>query len=479
MTSRHPSSRRRDRSEGFTLVELLVTLVIVSLTLGAAITLFNQMNRLSRVQLHAAELQQSVRVAQREMGRVIQMAGRGGLAGTNNVGPAYDTPALSIRDNVGQSARFSEREIAIGTDEPVAVEGTDILTVRGVFDSSIWHLNYTDITKFDPVAQIVMVGNRTPTGIPQDLGPIKDACDPPDGGAARPEALILVNSANENSYAVLELDCSQTDHAAIPDTFDPEAPFQEIAVAYKLPASGGNAVEYQKLSPGEVLPNLASGTFNPSFLGLLEEYRFYVREQCRAGDGSGDVACDEAGAIPAHRLSMARMYPHTETPHAGDDDNLQIDVADSIFDLQLALGFDSSYDGNAAINGFFAFDADNDPGDGSEGDDDAIVESADGTSDDWMFNATGDAATLDSLPWSPTGDPLTFTASQPQPQIYYLRLSTLGFAARPDNRYSAPVVTGLEDRVYTTDPDDPLNGTVARNYRRELIQTVIDLRNLG
>jgi prepilin-type N-terminal cleavage/methylation domain-containing protein len=471
------NTRRGDA--GFTLVELLVTIVIVSLTLTAAVGLFNSMNRLSRVQLHAAELQQSVRVAQREIGQILQMAGRGSLAGNNDVGPAYDTPALSVRDNVGVSVRFPDREIALGTANPTAVTGTDILTVRGVFESSVWHLNYTDIARFDPVAQTLTVGSRTPTGIPQDLRPIKDACDPPSGGSARPEALVLVNAADESEYAVVELDCTTTGHAAIPDDFDPELAYFDVVVGYRTAADGGNAPEYQKLAPGQINPPLAVGTFNPSFVGLVEEYRFYVREHCRDADGAGEIECGDANAVPAHRFSMARMYPHTETPHAGDDQNLQIDVADGIFELQVALGFDSSYDGNGDINGFFAFDTDVLPGDGSVGDDDSVVEALSGATDDWMFNAVADDATLDARPWSPTGVPLDFSATQPQPHLYYVRLSTLGFAARPDRGYQAPVVPALENRVYTTDADDPLNGTAARRFRRELLQTVIDMRNLG
>jgi hypothetical protein len=456
-------------------------MVVVALTLGAAVGLFNSMNKLSRVQLHTAEMQQSVRVAQREVGRLVQMAGRGGLAGENNVGAAFDTPAVSVRDNVG-AAPFDDREVApADADSPLAVAGTDILTIRGAFDSSVFHINYADRTNFDGAGRRVVLGSRTPTGIPQDLRPIKWACDPPDGGSARPEALVLINAVNEESYAVVELDCNNTDHASIPDPFVPGALPTSHTIAFFLAGDGGDvhADDYARLNPNGGNPDI-TGNFNPSFLALIEEYRFYVREQCRTLDG-GEADCTDAGPpapLPAHRLSMARMFPGTDVPWADDDNNFSLDLSDSIFELQVALGFDSSYDGAASSNGFFTFDADNLPGTGVSGDNDSIVETADGTGDDWLFNGVSDDAShFNALPWTPTGAPPAFTADQPQPRLYYLRLSTLGFTARPDRGYSAPLINRIENHDLTS--SDLINGDLSRPYRRELLQTVIDMRNLG
>lgn len=489
MSSRQITMRRHGDS-GFTLIELLVTMVVVALTLGAAVGLFNSMNKLSRVQLHTAEMQQAVRVAQREAGRLIQMAGRGGLAGVNNVGAAFDTPALSLRDNVGPSnpfPAFTSREIAPGhTDSPVAVEGTDILTVRGAFASSVFHVNYADKAHFNGAGQTVTLGNRTPTGIPQDLRPIKWACDPPDDpGNARPEALLLVNAVNEESYAVVELDCSRTEFGAIPDAFDPSAAYAEYDVGFLI-ASDGTAVhaaDYARLSPNGANPVL-TGNFNPSFVALIEEYRFYLREKCRTPEGlewdCGTLLPNGEPPLLDPRFSMARVYPHTNEPHGGADSNLELDLADSIFEFQVALGFDSSYDGSQGDNGYFTFDADNLPGDGSVGDDDSIVESTTGASDDWLFNSTSDGvAHFTALPWTPSLTPPAFTDLRPQPRLYYLRVSTLGFTARPDRGYQAPIIDQIENHPLTTAADDPINGTEARLHRRELLQSVIDMRNLG
>jgi prepilin-type N-terminal cleavage/methylation domain-containing protein len=479
---------RPARGAGFTLIELLVTMVVVALTLGAAVGLFNSMNKLSRVQLHTAEMQQSVRVAQREVGRLVQMAGRGGLAGENNVAAAFDTPAVSVRDNVGLVAPFLAREVAPGNaGSPLAVEGTDILTIRGAFDSSVFHINYADRTRFvytPGTGGTIILGNRTPTGIPQDLRPIKWACDPPDDpGNARPEALVLVNAVNEESYAVVEIDCNGGTWAAIPDDFLPAADYLEYSVNFRSAADGGftHADKYAELNPDGNNPPL-DGNFNPSFLALLEEYRFYVREQCRTVDGAPLDECPEELGEPAeltdpvatHRLSMARMYPNTSEPHGGAAPNLRLDLADSIFDLQVALGFDSSHDENGNIDGFFSKDTNNTESD------DIIYEAADGAADDWLFNGAGDVqAHFDALPWTPffDGASWTFSETQPQPRLYYLRVTTVGFTARPDRGYQAPLIDRIENHdvsgVYL------INGQAQRTHRRELLQTVIDMRNLG
>jgi hypothetical protein len=386
------------------------------------------------------------------------MAGRGGLAGENNVGVAFETPAVSVRDNVGLAAPFLAREVALdNADSPLAVEGTDILTIRGAFASSVFHLNYADRTRFNHVAKTILLGSHTPTNIPQDLTPIKEACDPSDGSAAKAEALVLVNAVNEESYAVVELDCARTDHGTIPETFDPATTWLnrfDVTIGYKVAADSPRAALYAKLTPDGANPLSidpeGEGGFNPSFMGLLEEYRFYVREQCRAVEGSPLDECPEELGEPVgreapvadHRLSMARMYPNTSEPHGGNVQNLRLDLADSIFDLQVALGFDSSYMDGGSEDGFFTADAPND------GPDDVIYEAADGAADDWLFNGAGDVEThFDALPWTPffDGTSFTFTETQPQPRLYYLRVTTLGFTARPDRGYQAPLVDRIEN----------------------------------
>ena len=64
--------------------------------------------------------------------------------------------------------------------------------------------------------------------------------------------------------------------------------------------------------------------------------------------------------------------------------------------------------------------------------------------------------------------------------LKYIRVSAVVRTQRPDQGYDAPPLAPLEDHNYDT-PPSPLNaaGGADRHYRRRLLQTVIDLRNLG
>jgi hypothetical protein len=60
-----------------------------------------------------------------------------------------------------------------------------------------------------------------------------------------------------------------------------------------------------------------------------------------------------------------------------------------------------------------------------------------------------------------------------------VRLTFLGQAGRPDRQYIAPAIASIEDRVYAEDQvPTSADEIVERRYRRRLLQSVIDLRNL-
>jgi hypothetical protein len=156
------------------------------------------------------------------------------------------------------------------------------------------------------------------------------------------------------------------------------------------------------------------------------------------------------------------MWPNTELPYGNDAANLSLEIARDIYDLQFALGFDSHLGG-----GFFAEDADN------EGNDDLVFDNGD-DGDDWLFNSSADDVA--ASPWTgPWADP-----DEPRPELYYLRVTTLACTHRIDPAYEADPdeLTALEDHVYADDTDHPLNGDYARRLRRQVMQTVVDLRNL-
>jgi hypothetical protein len=250
----------------------------------------------------------------------------------------------------------------------------------------------------------LIVRDTSPTGVPQDLAALNEAI-----ASGRPEALLLVSTLDDGIQAVVQLTGGQAVAGGVQLNFT---------------TGGTQGAAYLNLSPNGAYPPQLTAV---AAVGILEEYRYYVR--------------DEA---PAPRLSRARVYPGTEAAYAGDANNLHADVADNVLDLQIALGIDRNP--NERIE------------DAQDGD------------DDWLFNAAADTtAPKPPADWNSPASPL-----------YYVRISTLARTDRLDADYQSPPIQAIEDHVYA-EPETPADGAsiLERRYRRRLLQTVVDLRNLS
>lgn len=406
--------RARARQSGFTLVEMAVSLFVTVSVLLGVLMLFDFTNKLSKVQSNVADMQQSLRIAQHDVVRLVRMAGRGGLP----VGNLPAGLAVSVRNNVGAGERIG------GGSTPKVLEGTDVLTVRGVFAAPIYRVPAPGTIAFDGVggpggatSGTIVVPSAEPANLEQDLEPLRQAIT-----RNRPEALVLVSRQNSNVYAVVELDPSNSSIAP-----------NQVTVAFHI-TGGQHTASYRALSPSGAFPPTLTAA---SFVGILEEYRFYVREEhANRADDASDLA---------PKLSRARVYPGTDVPYADDEDNWQSDIADNILDVQVALGLDSP-------NGGCTVEASESTC--------TIFESEDGTADDWLLNDTA------------APDPALMAGGLP---LHYVRLSTLARTDRRDVQYQSPLLVRLEDRDYT---GSPYNDREERMFRRRLLQTVIDMRNL-
>jgi Tfp pilus assembly protein PilW len=126
---------------GYSLVELLIGFTVAIIVLLLLFEVFQSNTELARSQIDVADMQQSQRVVQHEMVRLVRMTGRGGLPHMvdRGNGTRY-LPALTVRDNVA-----SGQNIAVGdASSPAVAEGTDVLTIRGVFNSPVYQLNFAD-----------------------------------------------------------------------------------------------------------------------------------------------------------------------------------------------------------------------------------------------------------------------------------------------------------------------------------------------
>jgi type II secretory pathway pseudopilin PulG len=419
-------SRFQSRGQrGFTLVEVTVSLIVTVVVLLGVLALFDFSNRLTRVQTNISDMQQSLRVAQSDSVRLIRMAGRGGLP----VGNPPAGMAVAVQNNVTDGTTVG------GGGTPEVVPGSDVLTVRGILSSSVYQINANaalDLkpTPAAPVSGSLQLSNVAPSGVPQDLTAIIDAVK-----KQRREGLVLVARQDPSIWAVVELDPANS------NVSNPS----NVTVGFLI-SGGTHTSDYIKLtsSPGTYPTALTSAVS----VGIVEEYRFYVRrEYAVAGDKTSDL-------IP--KLSRARVYPNTQAAWDGDNDNWKVDIADNIFDLQVALGFDTAAKDPAAGA----------CGSGTIASDDincAIYESTDGETDDWMYN----------------GEKNTDAALFANSDLYYIRLTTLARTDRRDKDYQAPVLARVEDNTYKSVDTSVVNSTNERMYRRRLLRTVIDVRNLG
>lgn len=415
-----------DRSQrGFTVAELAVSLFVTIVLILGVLSLFDFSSRLSRVQTNVADMQQSLRVSLQDTVRMVRMAGRGGLP----LGPVPTGIALQVRDNVPANTRIA------GGSTPLVVEGTDVITVRGVFRNPIWQVNAANPASFSlttvagaPVSGTVQIATTTPTGIPQDLSALRTLVLNP---TPVPEALVLVSPRDASVYAVVELNAATSDVSTNPNLY---------TIGFTI-TGGANTAQYLPLSSGGGWP---AALTNVAFVGILEEFRYYVRD---IGDPAGP------------RLARAQAFPGTQLPWRNDNDlgttpndahpSWSQDIADNILDLQIALGFDTPQGGGAMTDD-----------DNGTGDDDRIFEAADGQNDDWLYN---DTQAFNAATWN-------------GPPLYFIRFSILARTDRRDPQYQAPTLAWIEDHNLSLSRHNLRN---ERMYRRRVLETLIDVRNLG
>jgi Type IV Pilus-assembly protein W len=385
----------------------------------------------SRAQTNVADMQQSLRIGQYQMVRMARMAGRGGLP---PILPAKALPTgvgISVQNNVTEPTYL----VASDSSAPKVLAGTDVLTLRGVFSTPVYQVASANAASFKltgpgtptpatATGGTVEVCTVTPSGANQDLTPLTSLIDQAKTNPAKAskEGVILVSPLDDGIYGVVQLDPATSTKTV---TGCPTA--SGVTLAFKCDRSDSLTSQYRDLGPASAGANLHPALTKVGFLGVVEEYRYYVREDHAVpNDAKSDL-------MPV--LSRARFYPGTNQVYATDNDNLRQDIADGILDLQIALGLD--VDGDGLVK----------------------EDTANPANDEWLGNAPGEAVIAGELK--------------------AVRISTLARTNRADPCYSAPELVGVEDHSYdVTDPNDRVNGTIASHFRRRLLQTIANLRNL-
>ncbi len=491
---------------GFSLIELLVSVVIMAEILVGVAILFDSSNRLARSQTHVAELQQSLRVGQSEVVRFARMAGIGGLPITRLDLPAEPTTANTDYDLLGAFPREGYavsvlNGAADGTlfnsstgDSVELLEGSDVLILRGVFTTPMYYfdppVNLVNLIGAGPLAMpiaiddaTVTISNRVRTAgqywedYPQDVGALGsrlwDALNSSADVLHQQTALILRDTLNPNHYIVAELDGDTVSAALKPaacgdaTSFPDETCLRSITFDLHLNTTAGKPGEaYAELTAGTTLTQGGINLPLPAVptlqlpqtvgsIGLLEEYRFFVRVEHEVpGDTSTRLT-------PV--LCRARFLPGT------DEMIERIDVADNIIDLQIAVGVDANTKGHVGYG---------------------VVFDDDSEKDEILFNHAKDTSGVKYLP------PMDETADSDAAvtwydtwegdgvEFHFLRINTLVQSRAFDSKIQAPALEEIEDfnRGTTETINTTLLGSVTYNdetqYHRRWLQTVVELRNL-
>ncbi len=486
---------KSSRQGGFSLVELLVSIVIMAEILVGLLIIFDSSSRLARNQTHLAGLQQSMRVGQSELVRFTRMAGLGGLPVTLlNLPVGQPDSNNTVYGLMGTFPQWGfavaiDNNVAIGTTvggDPV-LTGSDVLTLRGVFSTPMYYIDppldvtgWVNSNQFDGTVTVVRrtrVTGRSWWGYPQDLDQLAERLRAAKT-ATLPVALMLRDTANPNAYVVAAFDTDtedswlDSDDCPNVDVHDsmasgPNSGHVPQCIKFKVildpdqnPMAGPGAA-YGDLTTGTSLRSLGDfghgGTTllvdpgppevkvevptNIGSVGLLEEYRLFVRQEWEVpGDATTHLT-------PV--LSRASFLPGTDTALE------RVDIADNLLDLQVAVAADVDGDGEIL--------------DRSE---------TDGI-DEILFNAAGDTVTAgdDSTPpvyTAPQGSGVTAeTWYDTSLEFHFLRINTLVQARFPDANHRAPELATIEDHDQSANNSDS-----DLRYHRRWLRTSIELRNL-
>jgi len=137
------TGRRRSSRSGFSLVELLVSMLVMMVVIVGMMTLFDKGNRITKTETGVSDAQQSARYGSYLLVRDVRMAGSGGVAASTNLAGVVRQAGVSL--NLGSSGwgiTLGGNNVNSGTDS-VFIHGhhvrvgTDVLHIRGVITHSL------------------------------------------------------------------------------------------------------------------------------------------------------------------------------------------------------------------------------------------------------------------------------------------------------------------------------------------------------
>jgi prepilin-type N-terminal cleavage/methylation domain-containing protein len=453
---RGPSlSRRRSASRGFSLAELLVAILLLSISMLGILAIFDASNRINKSELEIADAQGAVRYGVYQMTRAIRMAGSGGLFVTQAVlnRPDPDLPGINGvpagtgYDNVPAGVTVT------GLSGDVNVRpGTDMIEVRGAlfsplvsFDLSNGCGSCTGSSNVNtaPVTGQPEIGlhvNDDATNRPQFA-----AIDAYTAGVTAANPMLVMVSDNDDIHGGCSTPFGPQQFAQPPYNVGRiTAPTQLIAsnTFGAVDFANAQAVEFNSENPADTgttavpLSNLRRG-------GVLDDVIFFI---------------DNTDANhPALAQGIRRGSKFDVTT-----------IADDVEDMQIAYGVDLN--GDSRVTRTSAVPT---PGPAvTNTDNNASTAPND---DEWAPNAAGE------LPWTTIqfqSDPAPGTFQHPGlpaaahcPRLHGVMIALVARSKDPDLTYKGPSAFGLVTM------NAPALAVTTTRYRRRVQILRINLRN--
>ena len=440
----------RPRRGGFTLVETIVVVFLLSLAMLGLLSLFDAGSRINRSELDVADAQAAVRYGVYSVTRAVRMAGAGGLFVTQAVLNAADPDLAGVQpagvdyDNVPAGTQV------VSLNGPINVRpGTDMIEIRGVINSPLIGFDLaTGCQPCDPASGCsACVGVTGLTAVPVTNSPHvnHDADNRPQfaqvdaytAGASPSNPMLVLVAFNDDLHPA----CAQSIGQQVFPLY-PQLSYSvgKITAPTALAAGGSfGDVNFTDTVAREFNPEtpLEKGTDalamkNVRRAGVLDDLLFFI---------------DDTDPFHPALAQGVRRGPAFDV----------VALADDVEDMQIAYGVDIDADNaiNRGTGKAASFDAN---------------ESSERDGDEWAPNVPGEAAF-----------PAASFRSEPErcPRLHAVMISLVAKSHDPDPTYRAPSATGCLTMNSPTAPPNPRTypRTSPPAYRRRIQTLKINLRN--
>ena len=273
----------RFNQKGFTLIEMLVVIALLSIIMIGLLNLLDTSTKISVTETSLADTQENVRFAAYHIMRTARMMGSSAMPFAANVGGSNRWFSGQLISNASGTAATPFGSVAV-------VAGSDVLTLRGFFEIAPFFTDRTDIG-----ASTVSVQESNGGKV------VNDNLNLVDLNGLQGRGLFFMGKMDQGEYAVAQISSS----SAVTGT----APNRTLTISF-----GAGTAQWSLLNPAGVS---SPPTFDVYRVGVMESYTYYVDPD----------------------FTLQRMRADADASGARSEP-----VAVNIGSLQVALGVDNNAD---------------------------------------------------------------------------------------------------------------------------------------